>query len=152
MGKLKKRHYILISIILIVLIYLIGMYNYRKPIYIHKVFNDAVETKSGSKEVLKKTSIELKANLTRGVYKGSIIHFDAKYVNELEGTITIENKEYYFNGYSQGPKGTNIRGYLYENKESNIIVYFLSMYDLDSIILMGWDGNDHNYRADNHSK
>ena len=130
MKKLSKSTYILVPIIIVILISFIGMYNYRKPITIHKIFNEAIVMEKGSKVVLKKTTIEINAKLNRGLYRGSILDFNARFVNQLEGKIVIDNNEYSFYG------GTGIRlnlnkgrwplttSYPHSNKESEIHLPF----------------------------
>lgn len=138
MKKLSKKTYILVAISITMLIYFIGMYNYKKPITIHKTFNEVIVTNPSSKEVLKKTTIEINAKLYRGVYTGSIVKFNVHFTNKLEGKIIIDNKEYTFWGIT---------------KESNLINiycfgddFLFKMNDLDTIHLM-WLGNN-NYIYD----
>jgi hypothetical protein len=73
MNKLSKRTYTLIVICITMLIYFIGIYNYRKPIIIHKTFNNVIVVKPGTKE---KVNAEINAKLYRGIYQGSIIGFN----------------------------------------------------------------------------
>jgi hypothetical protein len=139
--NLSRKIKILISIIVIIFVSVIGMYNYRKPITIYKVFNNAIVTKSGNGEVVKKANIELRASLTRGVYRGSIINFDAHFINKLEGKIKIDNKEYYFDGYTKDSKVKNILGSVYENKQSDTAIFWIKMNDLDSMMLIDMGEN-----------
>jgi len=136
MRKLPKRTYILIPIFIIVLIYFIGMYNYRKPIIIHKVFNEVIVIKPSTKEVLKKTTIEINAKLYRGLYRGSILDFNAHFANKLEGKIIIDNKEYIFIGFTAKSNPINIIGSVYENNQSKSDSFMFKMSDLNSISLI----------------
>ena len=137
MKKLSKSTYILVPIIIVILISFIGMYNYRKPITIHKIFNEAIVMEKGSKVVLKKTTIEINAKLHRGLYRGSILDFDAHFINQLEGKIVIDNNEYSFYGGTENSKLNNIIGSVYKNNESISDGFMFKMYDLDSIALIG---------------
>ena len=53
MKKLSKRIYILIAISIIMLIYFIEMYNYRKPITMKKIFTNVIVSKPGTKKIAK---------------------------------------------------------------------------------------------------
>lgn len=145
MKKLSKKTYILITISIITVIYFIGMYNYRKPIDIHKTFNDAIITKKGSREVLKKTTIKIDAKLYRGLYRGSIISFNTHFINKLEGKMIIDNKEYYFDGFTEKSKLINILGSVYENNQSRSDDFWIRMNDLESITLIGIREKGHDY-------
>ena len=72
MKKLSKRTYILIAISIIMLIYLIGIHNYRKPITIHKTFNNVIVSKSDIKKISK---IEINGKIYRGIYGGTIASY-----------------------------------------------------------------------------
>ena len=141
MRVFSKKNYILVSIGIIVIICFIGMYNYKKPIAIHKVFNEVIVTKSSSNEVLKKATIEIDANLYRGLYKGSIFNFNAHFTNKLEGKIIIDNKEYYFRGVTNKSEPIGIIGSVYENSQITSEVFAFKMNDLDSILLIGVGDN-----------
>lgn len=52
MRAFLKKTYILVSISIIGIICFVGMYNYKKPIVIHKTFNEAVVIKASNKEVV----------------------------------------------------------------------------------------------------
>jgi hypothetical protein len=152
MKAFSKRIYILVSIIIIVIICSIGMSNYKKPVPIHKTFNEAIVTKAGSKETLKKTTIEIDANLYRGLYTGSIFNFNAHFRDELEGRIIIDNKEYYFHGFTDKSELVNLLGSVYENNQETSEVFWLKMNDLNSILLLGVGDNWDNYEIDAQSK
>jgi hypothetical protein len=149
MKKLSKSTYILVPVIIVILIYLIGMYNYRKPITIHKTFNEAVVMEKGSKVILKKTTIEVNAKLHRGLYRGSILDFNAHFTNQLEGKIVIDNNEYSFYGGTENSNINNIIGSVYKNNENMSDGFMLKMYDLDSISLIGVGTNVYNYEVQN---
>lgn len=152
MKTFSKRTYILVSISIIAIICFIGMYNYKKPILIHKTFNEASVTKAGSKEILKKTTIEIDANLYRGLYRGSIFNFNAHFIDKLEGRIIIDNKEYYFNGSTDKSELVNLLGSVYENSQETSEVFWLKMNDLNSIFLLGVGDNWDNYEIDAQSE
>jgi len=133
MKKVSKRTYILVAICIIMLIYFIGMYNYRKPIAIHKTFSDVILSNQGTKEIVK---TEINAKLYRGIYRGSIIDINLHFTNRIEGKIIIDGKEYLFEGYNGESKFTNIIGSVYENNKNTSDVFWFKMYDLDSIQLV----------------
>lgn len=146
MKKLSKGTFILIPIILAILISFIGIYNYRKPITIHKMFNEAIVIKPSSKEILKKTTIELNAKLYRGLYRGSVLNLNAHFVNQLDGKIIIDNKEYSFYGSTEKAELNNILGSVNENNESMSEGLMFKMYDLDSILLVSTGKNESDYQ------
>jgi hypothetical protein len=161
MKRLPKSIYFLILIV--ILGFFVGMYNYRKPIPITKTFNEVLILKPRNKEILKRTTIEIDANLTRGYYRGSLLNFNAYFMNKLEGTITIDNKKYQFGGVTGRGDDKTMLGSVFENDEGDSSVFMFKMYDLDSILLLGtdneWDGihvvapaktvEDYNYISDN---
>ncbi|OOM77599.1 hypothetical protein [Clostridium sp. BL-8] len=152
MKVFSKKIYILVSISIIAIICFIGMYNYKKPIAIHKTFNEAIVTKPSGKEVLKKTTIEIDANLYRGLYTGSIFNFNAHFRDKLEGKIIIDNKEYYFHGFTEKSELINIFGSVYENSQGTSEVFGLEMNDLNSILLLGVGDNWHDYEIEAQSE
>ena len=81
MKKLSKITYILFIIIVTMLIYFIGIYNYRKPVAIHKSFNNILISKPDIKKIAK---IEIKAKLYRGIYQGSIANINLLLVTVLK--------------------------------------------------------------------
>ena len=109
------------------------MYNYRKPIAIHKTFSNVILRNQGTKEVVK---AEINARLYRGIYSGSIIDINLHFTNRIEGTIIIDGNEYLFDGYNGESKVTNMIGYVYENSKNTSNVFWFKMYDLDSIELL----------------
>ncbi len=133
MKKLSKKNYIFIMISIIIIIYCIGMYNYRKPITIHKTFSNALVIKSGTKKIAK---VEINAKLYRGIYGGSISSFNLHFTNRIEGKIIIDDKEYNFDGFNGESKLINIIGFVHENNPNASVVFWFKMYDLDSIELL----------------
>lgn len=149
MKRLSKMIYILVPIIIVIFIYFIGMYNYRKPITVHKVFNEAIIVKKSNSEVIKKTTIEINTKVHRGIYRGSILNFDTHFVNLLDGKITIDNKPYSFEGFTEKSNLNNIIGSVYENSQSRLDGFMFKSIDLDldSIVLVGTGKNLYNVVA-----
>jgi len=147
MKKLSKSTFILIPIIITILISFIGIYNYRKPITIHKMFNEAIVIKPSRKEILKKTTIEINAKLYRGLYRGSALNFNAHLVNKLEGKIIIDNKEYSFYGITEKAELKNILGSVTDNNEGISEGLMFEMCDLDSILLVSTGKNESDYQV-----
>lgn len=133
MKKLSKRTYILITISITMLIYLIGMYNYRKPIIIHKKYSNVIVLEQGTKKIVK---AEINGELHRGIYSGSIIDINLHFINHLEGKIIIDGKEYRFNAFTGKSKLTNILGNIYEDNKNTSAVSWFKMNDLNSIELI----------------
>ena len=138
MKKISKRIYILAPIIIVILIYLIGMYNYTKPIIIHKVFTDGIVTRKDGNEELKKVVIEIDAKVFRGIYTGSIWDINVHFTNRLEGKIIIDNKEYSFWGITGKPELINIIGTIHEKNSTSDVFWFV-MNDLNTIELLSVD-------------
>lgn len=151
MKKLSKSIYILILIIIFILIYLVGMHNYRKPITLHKTFDQAIIVKKSSGEVIKKSTIEINAKIFRGIYSGSILKFNAHFMNILDGTIVIDNKTYSFEGATDKSSLNNIIGNVYKNSESNSDGFMFKMVNLDSIVLIGDEKTLYNVTAPSQS-
>ena len=107
MRKLSKRTYILIAICITMIIYFIGMYNYRKPITIHKTFTNVIVRDQGTKKIV---MAEINAKLYRGIYMGSIIDINLHFTNHIEGEIIIDGKDYRLDGFNGNSKLTNIIG------------------------------------------
>jgi len=147
MKKISKSIYILVPIIIVILISLIGMYNYRKPVTLHKVFNDAIVVKKSNKEMLKKTTIEINTKLHRGLYRGSILNFNVNFINRLDGEIIIDNKTYIFEGFTEKSDLNNIIGSAFEKNQSRLDGFMVKMIDLDTIILVGTGKNLYNVVA-----
>lgn len=133
MKKSYKRTYILITICIAMLVYFIGIYNYRKPVTIHKTFNNVTVLKPGTEE---KVIAEINAKLYRGIYQGSIIGFDLHFTNRIEGTIIIDGKEYKFEGFNGKSKPVNIIGSVYEYNHNSSRAFIFKMADLDSLELL----------------
>jgi hypothetical protein len=146
LKNLPKKIYILAPITIMILTYFTVMYNYRKPITVHKIFNEAIITKPGSLEVLKETSIEINAKLHRGLYRGSILDFNAHFTNELEGEIIIDNKRYNFRGFTEKSNINNIIGTVHEKNQVVSDGFMFKMYDLDSIELISMRKTQPDYR------
>jgi hypothetical protein len=136
MKKLSKRTYILTIISVTMLIYFIGMYNYRKPVAIYKSFSNILISKPNIEKIAK---IELNAKLYRGIYEGSIADINLHFRNRIEGRIIIGGKEYRFDGFTEKSKLTNIVGNIYENNQSTQVVFWFKMKDLDSMELLRVD-------------
>ncbi|WML34517.1 hypothetical protein [Clostridium sp. OS1-26] len=136
MKKLSKRTYILIAICITMLIYFIGIYNYGKPITIHKTFSNVIVLKSGTEKIVK---AELNAKLYRGIYQGSITSINLHFTNRIEGNIIIDGKEYRFDGFNGESKPINIIGSVYENNQNTSDVFWFKMNDLDSLELLSVD-------------
>jgi hypothetical protein len=147
MKKFTKKNYIFMFIGVAIIVSFVLFNNYKKPIDIHIVFNDAVIRKSNSNEGLKDTTIEINAKIYRGIYRGSILNFTARLTNQLEGKITVDNKEYYFDGFTAQSELINILGSVYENSEKAQEVFMLRMEDLDSIELIGKETNEYDYKV-----
>ena len=139
MKKLSKRTYILIAISIIMLIYLIGIYNYRKPITIHKTYNNVTVSKPDTKKISK---TEINAKIYRGIYGGTVAGIDLHFINRIEGKIIIGGKEYRFDAFTEKSKLTNILGNIYENNQNTPAVFWFKMNDLDSIELLRVDMSD----------
>jgi len=139
MKRLSKRTYILIAISIAILIYLIGMYNYRKPIAIQKTYSNVTLLESGIKKIVK---VEINAKLYRGIYRGSIIDINLHFINRIEGKIIINGKEYRCDAVTAKSKLTNILGDVYENNQNTSAIYWFKMNDLDSIELIKVDSLD----------
>lgn len=135
MSKLSKRTYTLILICITMLIYFMGIYNYRKPITIHKTFSNVIVVKPGTKE---KVNAEINAKLYRGIYQGSIIGFNLHFTNRIEGNIIIDGKEYRFYGFNGESKPVNIIGSVYEYNKNTSRVFMFKMDDLNSLELTIW--------------
>lgn len=133
MKKLSKRTYILIAICITMIIYFIGMYNYRKPITIHKTFSNVIVRDQGTKKIV---MAEVNAKLYRGIYAGSIIDVNLHFTNHKEGEIIIDGKEYKLDGFNGNSELTNIIGSVYENNQNISAVFWFKMNDLDSIELI----------------
>ena len=130
-------------IIVIALIFSIGLHNYRKPIPIHKTFNETIIVKASNKKILKKTKIKIDANLYRGLYRGSILNFNPHFINKLEGTMVIDNKEYKFGGVTEGTNYKSALVSVFKDNQGDLSVFMFKMYDINSIVLLGmkeWDG------------
>ena len=69
MKKLSKRTYILIAIGITMIVYSTGMYNYRKPITLHKTFSNVIVRDQSAKKIV---MAEVNDKLYRGIYTGSI--------------------------------------------------------------------------------
>jgi len=128
--KKSKRTYILTAISITTLIYLIGMYYYRKPITLHKAYSNVIVSEPGAKKIVK---AELNAKLYRGIYRGSIFDFNLHFINRIEGKIILDGKDYKFNGYTEKSKLVDILGNLYENDQNTSAVFWFKMNNLDSI-------------------
>ena len=126
----RLRTYILTAISITMLIYLIGMYNYRKPIIIQKSYSNVIVLEPGAKKIVK---AEIDAKLYRGIYRGSIIDIDLHFINRIEGKIILDGKAYKFNGYTEKSKIINILGNIYENDQNTSAVFWFKMNNLDSI-------------------
>ncbi|WP_411682906.1 hypothetical protein [Clostridium thailandense] len=133
MKRLSKKNYIIIVISIITLIYIIGMYKYRKPIIIHKTFSNVIVIKPGIQNTV---NAEINAKIYRGIYSGSIINLNLHFTNRIEGKITIDGKEYNFEGFNGEAKLINILGSVYENNPNNSVIFWFKMNDLDSIELL----------------
>jgi len=133
MRKLSKRTYILIAICITMIIYFIGMYNYRKPITIHKTFTNVIVRDQGTKKIV---MAEINAKLYRGIYMGSIIDINLHFTNRIEGEIIIDGKDYRLDGFNGNSKLTNIIGSVYESNQNVSAVFWFKMNDLDSIELI----------------
>ena len=120
MKKLSKRTYILIAISIIMLVYFIGINNYRKPITIYKTFSNVIVLKQGFTKIAK---IEINAKLYRGLYEGSISNINLHFRNRIEGKIIIGGKEYRFDGFTEKTKLINILGNVYENNQNTSVVF-----------------------------
>lgn len=131
MKKSYKRTYILITICIAMLVYFIGIYNYRKPVIVHKTFNNVTIVKPGTEE---KVNAKIDAKLYRGIYQGSIIGFNLHFTNRIEGTIIIDGKEYKFEGFNGESKPINIIGSVYNQNTSRAFMF--KMADLDSLELV----------------
>lgn len=138
MKKISKRIYILAPIIIVIVIFLIGMNNYTRPITIHKVFTDAIVTRKDGNEELKKATIEIDAKVFRGIYTGSIRDINVHFTNRLEGKIIIDNKEYSFWGITGKPELINIIGTIHEKNSTSDVFWFV-MNDLNTIELLSVD-------------
>jgi hypothetical protein len=68
----------------------------------------------------------------------------------LEGQIIIDNKEYYFNGFTGKSELTNIIGSVYEKNDNTQELFMVRMKDLDSIELIGVGKNDYKITAENY--
>lgn len=112
------------------LIYLIGMYLYRKPITIHKTYSNVTVLEPGTKKILK---AEINAKLYRGKYRGSVIDINLHFINRIEGKIILDGKEYRFDAFTGKSTLTNILGNIYENNQNTSAVFWFKMNDLDSI-------------------
>ncbi|GCD12368.1 hypothetical protein [Clostridium tagluense] len=132
MKKLSKRTYILIAICITVIIYFIGIYNYRKPITIHKTFSNVIVLNTGTKNIVK---AEINAKLYRGIYMGSIMDISLHFTNRIEGKIIIDAKEYSFDGFNRESNLINIIGTVYEDNQNSSPVFWFKMNDLNSIKL-----------------
>lgn len=148
MKKITKKNIFIILISAAVFVGFISFNNYKKPIEVHKVFNNAVTRKPSSNDGLKKSTIEINAKLYRGKYRGSILNFTARLTNELEGQIIIDNKEYYFNGFTGKSELINIIGSVYEKNDNTQALFMVRMKDLDSIELLGVGTNDYKITAE----
>ncbi|MBW9159519.1 hypothetical protein [Clostridium tagluense] len=132
MKKLSKRTYILIAICITIIIYFIGIYNYRKPITIHKTFSNVIVLNTGTKNIVK---TEINAKLYRGIYMGSIMDISLHFTNRIEGKIIIDGKEYSFDGFNRESNLINIIGTVYEDNQNSSPVFWFKMNDLNSIKL-----------------
>jgi hypothetical protein len=139
MKKLSKRTYILIIISVTMLTYLIGMYNYRKPITIQKTFSNIIISNPNIDKIEK---IQINAKLHKGIYEGSIANINLHFKNRIEGKVIIGVKEYRFDGFTEKSKLTNILGGVYENNQNTPAVFWLKMKNLDSIELISVHGSD----------
>ncbi|MBI6872336.1 hypothetical protein [Clostridium aciditolerans] len=138
MKRLSKKTYVIIAISIIILIYIIGMYKYRKPITIHKTFSNVLVIKPGTQNTVK---AEINAKIYRGIYRGSIISLNLHFINRIEGKIIIDDKEYNFEGYNGESKLINIIGDVHENNKDASVVFWFKMNDLDSIELLSKDSS-----------
>ena len=114
------------------LVYFIGIYNYRKPITIHKTFSNVI-VKGSTEKIVK---VELNAQLYRGIFQGSIIDINLHFTNDIKGKIIIDGKEYRLDGFNGKSKLTNIIGSVYEDNQNTSAVFMFKMDDLDSIELL----------------
>lgn len=117
-------------------IYIIGMYKYRKPIIVHKTFNNVRVINPDTQNTV---NDEINAKIYRGIYKGAIINLNLHFTNIIEGKIIIDGKEYNFKGYNGESKLINILGDVYENNQNASVVFWFKMNDLDSIELLSHD-------------
>lgn len=133
MNKLSKKTYFLIITFIAISIYLVAINAYRKPIAVHKTFNNVTLFKAGTSTIVK---AETNAKLYRGIYGGSIFNFNLHFTDRIEGNIIIDGKEYTFHGFNGESKPVNLIGSVYDKNQNTSSAFLFKMNDLDSLELV----------------